>query len=85
MTLRILREWQPDQDLAKLLDAGAAELLAATDREIADELRKAGAEGREVVEAVRALARAAADNDIGAPPATNFVAPKRRIDLARDS
>jgi type II secretory pathway predicted ATPase ExeA len=59
MTRKILKLLSPEQALAALLDAAAAELMAASEREINVCLDEAGAEGRDVIETMRRLVSAA--------------------------
>lgn len=56
------KDWTLEQDLAALLDALTAELLAAPDSEVESWLRESGPKGRAAVEAVRRLATAAASD-----------------------
>jgi hypothetical protein len=55
MTKRAMINWDSEQDLASLLDALAAELLATPERDLAAWLQEAGEQGRDAVEPMRRL------------------------------
>lgn len=76
MTKKTAQDWNDARALAALLDAGADELLAVSDTEIAAALREAGFEGRNAVEAMRRLLDAGAA-DPPPPPASKSGARER--------
>jgi hypothetical protein len=82
MTKKTLRDWSPEQELAALLGALSAEVLAASDDEVRACLHAAGAKGRNSIETVRRLA-SAADVDSDAASVSNFVVAGLPVHLTR--
>jgi hypothetical protein len=71
MIEKVLKMLNPQQALAALLDAGAMELMAASEHEITAYLDAAGAEGRDAIETMRRLV-SAADADSNPSPVSAF-------------
>jgi hypothetical protein len=65
-------DWEPEQDLAILLDALTDELLAMPDREVAAWLRDVGEEAQDAVREVGRLVEAA-DGVLLVPPVSGYV------------
>jgi hypothetical protein len=83
MTEPTTTDWDPQQDLAKLLDGLTDELLGAPDHEVTPYLSDAGDDLNDAAEAVRRLV-AAADADFVVPPVSGFVAPGLRAFVTRN-
>ncbi len=67
MTRRAMKDWNPERELAALLNALAAELVAAPDYEVRALLGETGARGRGAIKTMRRLL-AAADADVAVSP-----------------
>ncbi len=76
-------DWNAEQDLAALLDALTAELLAARDHDIATWLRDAGDPAEAAAQSIRRLV-AAADSHGIAPHVSNALAAGLRAAMARN-
>jgi hypothetical protein len=83
MTDRLVTDWDPEQDLAALLDGLTEELLAAANHEIAPYLDEAAEERGEGADAIRRLI-GAADASLAALPVSGFVAPGLRAYVSRN-
>ncbi len=82
MTKKTAKGWSLEQNLASLIDALTAELLATPDAEVEACLSEAGAKGRSAIAAMRRLLTDI-DADAKAPPASSFVAPGMAAHLTR--
>jgi hypothetical protein len=74
MTSKSITDWNSTQYLDVLLDAGAAELLSASEEEVRECLVGTGAKGRKAIEAVRRLV-SAAENGSSAASDSILIAP----------
>ncbi len=83
MTQSGTTNWDPEQELAALLDGLTEELLGAFDHEIIRSLNESDDERQDKVDAVRRLV-ARADGDLGLPPVSRFVGSGPRADAARN-
>jgi hypothetical protein len=75
--------WDPERDLAVLLDALTAELLTASDRQVALSVRETGGQPDMMVREMHRL-MAAAEADVAVPPASGFTSPGLRAYVARN-
>ncbi len=78
-----LSSWDPEHDLALLLDALTEDLLAGSQRDVAPVVREIGGELDTMVREMRRLV-AAAEADLAIPPALGFTSPGLRAYIARN-
>ncbi len=83
MTRSGTTNWDPEQELAALLDGLTEELLGAFDHEIIRSLDETDGDRQDKVDAVRRLV-ARAEGNVGVPPVSRFVAFGSRADVARN-
>lgn len=76
-----MTDWNPEHDLAALLDALTAELLTAADHEVTPYLREPGDD--DGAQLVRRLI-AAADADFAVLPVSRFTTPGLRAYMTRN-
>jgi len=82
MTERVMNDWNAEQDLAALLDALTAELLATPEPDVAALLREAGKPAEATAESMRRLV-AAVDAHCVAPHVATVLAAGLRALVAR--
>jgi hypothetical protein len=82
MTERTVTDWNAEQDLAALLDALTAELLATPEHDLAALLRETGASAKAAAETMRRLV-AAVDAHCVAPHVATALAAGLRASIAR--
>jgi hypothetical protein len=75
--------WNPEHDLAVLLDALAQEVLTTSDRDVTVLVRAIGAEPEMIARDMRRLV-AAAEADLAVPPAAGFTTAGLRAFVVRN-
>ena len=83
MITTILAEWNPERDLAALLDALANELRLASDRDVATLLQEMGEGAQDAIKDMRRRV-AAADAESILPPVSNVVGRRFSTHVARN-